>query len=268
MSQTPLQPPMPGETNPAPKAADRPVRAPRQLSSELPPDEEAIGFLERFRWPLIVVLGGGFAWGASVVLKDDGPAQANKPPVIKIVTIQVTPPPPPPPPSPQPKLQPPPPQEQKLIEQTPVAEEEPKLEEPAPADDPPADPGTNIQGNGPADGFGLSANKGSGGGTGLGLGGRGGKASSRWGWYAAKVQSGIGEALRRNTKTREAVLNHKVRVWPDRQGRITRARLESSTGDASMDAAITAVLTGVQLAEAPPADMPAPILLRLSARRP
>lgn len=155
-----------------------------------------------------------------------------------------------------------------MIEQTPVAEEEPKPEEPAPADDPPADLGTNIQGDGPADGFGLSGNKGNGGGTGRGLGGSGAKASSRWGWYAAKVQSGIGEALRRHPRTREAVLNHKVRVWPDRTGRITRAKLESSTGDASLDAAITSVLTGVQLAEAPPAEMPAPILLRLSARRP
>ena len=155
-----------------------------------------------------------------------------------------------------------------MIEQTPLPEDEPKPEEPAPADDPPADPGTNIQGDGPADGFGLSGNKGNGGGIARGLGGSGTKASSRWGWYAAKVQSGIGDALRRNPKTREAVLNHKVRIWPDNTGRITRAKLENSTGDAAMDAAITAVLTGVQLAEAPPSGMPAPILLRLSARRP
>ena len=155
-----------------------------------------------------------------------------------------------------------------MIDQTPVPVDEPKPVEPQPADDPPADLGTNIKGDGPADGFGLSGNKGIGGGTGRGLGGNGTAASSRWGWYAAKVQSSIGEALRRNPLTREAVLNHKVRVWPDNTGRIARAKLESSTGDAAMDAAITSALTGVQLAEAPPAGMPAPILLRLSARRP
>lgn len=155
-----------------------------------------------------------------------------------------------------------------MIEQTPVAEEEPKPEPPQPADDPPPDLGTNIQGNGPADGFGLSGNRGTGGGTGKGLGGSGTKSSSRWGWYAAKVQSSIGDALRRNPRTREAIINSKVRVWPDSTGRITRAKLETSTGDAAMDASIIQTLTGIQLSEAPPADLPSPILLRLAARRP
>lgn len=154
-----------------------------------------------------------------------------------------------------------------MIEQAPVNEPESKPDEPKPADDPPAPLGTNIQGDGPPDGFGLSRNRGNGGGSGRGLGGTG-RSVSRWGWYAGKVQSSIGEALRGNPRTREAVLNQKVRIWPDSTGRITRAKLDGSTGNAALDAEITAVLTGVQLAEPPPADMPAPILLRLSARRP
>jgi TonB family protein len=155
-----------------------------------------------------------------------------------------------------------------MVEQTPVAEDEPKPEEPKPADDPPAAIGTNIQGDGPPDGFGLSGKGGTGtGGTGRGLGGSG-RSASRWGWYAAKVQNAVGDALRRNPRTRDAVLSEKVRVWPDANGRITRAKLADSTGDAALDAAITAALTGVQLPEPPPADMPSPILLRLAARRP
>lgn len=153
-----------------------------------------------------------------------------------------------------------------MIEQTPVNEPEAKPE-PKPADDPPAPLGTNIQGDGPPDGFGLSGGKGNGGGTGTGIGG-GGKSSSRWGWYAAKVQTAVGETLRRNPRTREAVLSHKVRIWPDSTGRITRAKLADSTGDSALDTAITDSLTGIQLPEPPPADMPSPILLRLSARRP
>lgn len=154
-----------------------------------------------------------------------------------------------------------------MIEQAPVVAEEPRPAPPAPADEPPPDLGTNIRGDGPADGFGLSGQPGAGGGAGRGIGGGGGGASSRWGWYASKVQRSIGDALRRNPRTREALLNHKVRVWPDRTGRIARAKLESSTGDAALDAAITAALSGIQLGEAPPADMPSPILLRISARR-
>ena len=153
-----------------------------------------------------------------------------------------------------------------MIEQEPVHEDEPKPEAPKPADDSPPDIGTSIKGDGPPDGFGLSGNR-NGGGTGRGLGGSG-TARSRWGWYAAKVQSGISEALRRDPKIREAVLNGKVRVWPDATGRITRSKLDTGTGDAALDAAIIRTLSGVQLSEPPPADMPSPIILRISARRP
>lgn len=154
-----------------------------------------------------------------------------------------------------------------MVEQTPVNEPEPKPDEPKPADEPPAALSTNVQGDGPPDGFGLSGAGGGGNGSGRGLGGSG-RAASRWGWYAAKVQTSIGEALRRNPKTRDAVLSEKIRVWPDATGRISRAKLAASTGDPALDAAITSALTGVQLPEPPPADMPSPILLRLSARRP
>ena len=154
-----------------------------------------------------------------------------------------------------------------MVEQTPVNEPEPKPEPPKPADEPPAPIATGIQGDGPPDGFGLAGTRGGTGGTGRGLGGSG-TAASRWGWYAAKVQNSVGEALRRNPRTREAVLNERVRIWPDSAGRIARAKLADSTGDAALDSAITAALIGVPLPEPPPPDMPVPIVLRLSARRP
>lgn len=156
-----------------------------------------------------------------------------------------------------------------MIDQRPVAEPEakpedkPKDEPPKPKDEP-GPIGTNVKGNGPADGFGL------GGGNGLGGSGRGGGGTgSKWGWYAGQVQGKISEALRNNRKTRAIAIRVDVRIWPDQTGRVTRAQLASSTGDAAVDAAIRdEILTGLQLQEPPPAGLPTPIVLRLTARRP
>jgi hypothetical protein len=54
-------------------------------------------------------------------------------------------------------------------------------------------------------------------------------------------------------------MSTEVRVWVDSSGRITRA---SGGGDAA------AVLEGVRLSGPPPADMPMPIVMRISAKRP
>jgi hypothetical protein len=144
-----------------------------------------------------------------------------------------------------------------------VNEPEQKPQE-KPKDEPPA-LGTNIKGDGPSDGFGLGSS-----GNGGFLGGGGKKGGSRWGWYAGQVQAKIGDALRGNRKTRSASISGvQIRIWPDATGRITRAQLSGSTGDPSVDEAIKSeVLTGLQLQEPPPAGMPSPIVLRLSARRP
>jgi TonB family protein len=156
-------------------------------------------------------------------------------------------------------------QEQKMIEQTPIEQEE-KPEEPK-DEPPPVDLGTNLKGDGPPDGFGM---RGSGNGNLLGdRKGAGSGQRSRWGWYAGQVQSRIADALRCNDRTRRVSLNVQVRVWPDATGRITRAQLAGSTGDAGLDAALkNEVLQGLQLQEPPPQGMPLPIVLRLTARRP
>jgi hypothetical protein len=184
-------------------------------------------------------------------------AAPHKMPEVTMVKILAAPPPPPPPPPP-PKLV-----EEKMVEQMPVDANEAKPDDsPAP---PSPDLGTSITGPGGADGFGLGGNRG--GGT-LGSGGNRG-SGSRFGWYAAQVQSTIADALRKNPRTREASFRLEVRVWPDLTGRVTRATLAGTTGDAAVDAAIKAdVLTGLQLKEPPPPGLPLPIVLRLTARRP
>ena len=93
---------------------------------------------------------------------------------------------------------------------------------------------------------------------------------SRFGLYAAQVQSRIEEALLQNNKTGTALISGVViRIWVDNTARITRAQLVGTLGDPSLDSAITnEVLTGLQLKEPPPSDMPMPIVVRVTTHRP
>ncbi len=259
----------PGVSNPAPAApvnqpavppVDRPV-PPRAI--DYGDEDEERGFLRRFAAPLTiaaVMLGVG-AWGMS------GPSSPDtRPPVRKAaVPINVQLPPPPLPPLPPP---PPPPKveqvkEEVMEEQAPVQDDTPPEPEP---DNSPPPMGTNITGDGPADGFGLGkAGAGGGNGTGRRLGGSG----SKFGYYAAQVQNSISAAMRRNGTTKSATLSIVARIWADDTGRVTRATLNGSTGDPAVDAALrNEVLTGLQLQGPPPTGMKMPINLRLTARAP
>ncbi len=208
---------------------------------------------------LAVVLLGGI-----VSFMTNG-GKSKKPAARKSEIVQITLPPPPPPPPPPPKIEPPkqeePPKEEEMVEQEPVPDDEPPPED-SPPETPSEDLSTGIAGNGPN--MGLSSGNGNGkiGGTGRKGGG------SKYGWYAAKVQSSIAEALRRHPSTRNAKMVLQVRVWPDSNGRITRAQLVGSSGNPAVDQAIkNQILTGLQLPQAPPADMPVPIVLRITASK-
>ena len=95
------------------------------------------------------------------------------------------------------------------------------------APDEPAPMGSNIQGDGPPDGFGLS---GRGGGGLIGGRGTGSVASSRFGAYAGRLQSAVSSALRSHRLTRSSRLSLKARIWVDTSGRITRATLKVPRG--------------------------------------
>ena len=168
----------------------------------------------------------------------------------------------PPQPTPPPLQKPPEPMKmkQEMINQEHVDKDEQK-----PDDQPKAAPvTTGIKGNGP-DAFGLAGGNG-----GNGMLGSGGHRGGKWGWYAAQVQTQVEEAMRGNQKTRAAKLRLVVRIWPDRNtGRIIRAEISGSAGDPALENAIkNEVMTGLQLREPPPGDMPLPIVLRLTAQRP
>jgi len=83
-----------------------------------------------------------------------------------------------------------------------------------------------------------------------------------------KVQNTIAGTLRQNAATRNATFSMKVLVWADANGRITRATPLGSSGNPTVDQALkNQVFAGLQLPEPPPADMPMPINMRISASK-
>lgn len=193
--------------------------------------------------------------------------------VVSISAPAPLPPPPPRPPEQRPDPTPRTPDEMVVQEPVEAAPEE------APAEAPSAEPdnapgpvgeamGTNIEGDGTANSWGLSG-KGGGGIIGGGGGGGPGRGGSRWGWYSGQMQGRIERALQEHEKTRSASLDINVRIWVDNTGRVTHAQLVGSSGDAELDEALRdGVLTGLAMREPPPADMPQPILMRITGLRP
>ncbi|HEX4084282.1 MAG TPA: hypothetical protein VHY22_05185 [Chthoniobacteraceae bacterium] len=232
-------------------------------------EEDDSTFVQRHRGLVIIavllVLGVGIYFAVKALSHG---VQSRSSDIMTISLPPLPPPPPPPPrntPTPPPQQQPTPEQqEQKMEQQQPVQEE--KKEE-APKDKPPDAPaplGTSITGPGGGQDLGLSSGLGGGGGW-----GRGGPGGTKYGWYATEVQKSIAEALRKNPQTRKASMNVVVRIWPDSTGRITKVRVSSQgIDDKTRQALQDEVLNGLQLTDPPPADMPLPIVMRLSATRP
>lgn len=205
-----------------------------------------------------LLIGAGALWFMN------RPKEKPKPKPSTMVSITPVMPPPPPPPPPKPEEPEPEPemkQEEQAFEPEVAQEEAP----PEPQEAAPEPIGTGVTGDGPPDGFGLS-NRGGGGGMGGRIGGIGG--GSKYGGYAAKVQSAVTNAMRQNSTTRSAVMSVEVKIWADNLGRVTRAQLGRSTGNPDLDRALREeVLGNLRLPEPPPADMPMPINLRLTASK-
>ncbi|WP_072389355.1 TonB C-terminal domain-containing protein [Hyphomicrobium sp. CS1BSMeth3] len=235
----------------------------------LPEDEEP--FLRRHGLAIGAGLGAVMTIGAVAVLLASADSGPPLKPAPEMTIVNIIPPPPPPPPP-----------EERVVEQKPEPEmiEQPKVEEieikaekeieepqeapPEAVDDiPPTGPlGVDAAADGPGDRFNLAARPGA---RGFGGGGGGG---SRWGWYASIVQQEIETAIRANPKTKNIVMQVQVRLWADATGRVNRVQLVSSTGDAEVDAAIRSeVLAGLTLRQPPPADMPMPMVARITARK-
>jgi protein TonB len=223
-------------------------------------EDDDPGFFRRYRiviGAIVFLLVASLVGGVIFIAVSFQHVKPKKPEEI-MVHLEMPKLPPPPPPPPPPKT--PPPEQPKMVEQPKVNKPEQKPD-PAKPDKPPSAPGPVA--SGPPSDFGLG---GGGGGDGIGGGGGGG---SKYGWYAGEVQAAVKRALDNNDKTKNARAHVKVRIWADSNGRVTRASLAGSSGDASIDNAIkNEVLTGLQLPEPPPSDMPMPIVMMISEQRP
>lgn len=191
--------------------------------------------------------------GVGVILLVRHFLSGEAPQTKKVVQeIRVIRPPPPPPDTPPP---PPPPPEEKVD----VHEPEPEPD-PVPSNEPPPSEqlGLDAEGSGAGDGFGLAARKG-----GRDLLASGGSAYS---WYAGLLKNEIQGKLQDEKKVRSGKYSIQVRVWVRQDGTIERVRFTQSSGDTARDKAIEQAIAGSRISQAPPADMPQPISLRIASR--
>jgi periplasmic protein TonB len=183
-----------------------------------------------------------------------GLLSGGAPPTKKVVQEIHVIRPPPPPDTPPP---PPPPPEEKVD----VSEPQDKPD-PTPSNEPPPSEhlGLDAEGGAGGDEFGLVGNKG---GRDL-VGGGGGNAYT---WYAGLLKSEILDSLQTETSVRAGGYTVIVRVWVRADGTIDHVKIAQSSGDRQRDQMIEAALSRItRLSQAPPADMPEPISLRIVSR--
>jgi protein TonB len=167
--------------------------------------------------------------------------------------IRVIRPPPPPPDEPPP---PPPPPEEEVD----INEPEPQPDPVASNEPPPGEQlGLDAEGTGAGDGFGLVARKG-----GRDLLASGGSAYL---WYAGLLKNEILGKLQDEKNIRATSYSVLIRVWVRPDGTIERVGLAQSSGDKDRDKAIEQAVSRIgRVSQAPPADMPQPINLRIVSR--
>jgi periplasmic protein TonB len=212
-----------------------------------------------------IALGGAFAAFLGIValavfsLLID--SQAPKKRVVQI-SLLVPPPPPPPPPQvkpPTPTVKPP-----ELVVKEPVKLPEPdppKRHEEPPVPNQPTR--ADIKGSGSGDATDLAA---SGEPGGLSIGGGGGDRA-RFGWFASAIETQLKEHLNKNEKLRVSGYRITMRLWVNRDGWIERYELIGSAGNPELDRSLLEALQGMpRLEKRPPAEMPQPVTLRITAR--
>jgi protein TonB len=193
--------------------------------------------------------------GVGVIIWLHGMLKGGKPPQQKVVQeIHMIRPPPPPPDTPPP---PPPPPEEKVN----VPDPEHQEPDPTPSNDPPPSEqlGLDAEGGAGSDAFGLAGHPG-----GRDLMATGGSA---YAWYAGLLKNEILANLSNEKQARAGEYTVIVRVWVKPDGTIERVSIAQSSGSKERDHAIEAALARIsRLSQAPPADMPEPISLRIVSR--
>lgn len=186
------------------------------------------------------------------MLTPKGPMQKMK---VQQITLVRPPPPPPPPPEEKPP-------EPEIKEEVKLDEPKPTPDEPQPAQEEPAP--LNV-GEGAEGGIDVGGTRGA-----PTLPGSGG-GGNPWAWYDALVNDAVNSAVQAALSREQALKNKNykvvVKVWIDSGGKVTRAALMDSTGDARVDEVLKAALQEMRaLRDSPPADMPQPMKIRVTSR--
>lgn len=206
---------------------------------------------------LAVLFLGALVW--LIVHFVNSPKGPRKPTVQQVAILRQPPPPPPKPPEKQPE--PPKIKEEVKIDQPRPVPTPDKPADPAPADKP---LGLDADGSAGADGFGLAANKGGRDITTIGSNSGGGGGTGRY--YTGLLQRNFFEALARNRKAPLDEFSVVVRVWIGDDGRVQRARIVDSSGNAELDRLIESTLADMlPLREVPPNNL-RQVQLRLNRR--
>lgn len=188
--------------------------------------------------------------------------KAKKAPPTTTALLLPAPPPPTPPP-PQEK----PPEPTEVIKPVPTEVPTP-VPEKAP-DAAPAAVSIDAAATGAGDSFGLQGGGPGGmggvGATGTGRGPAGGVFSD--GLYGRNLSSALQQRIQDEDAVNRQVFSAEFSVWVDARGRVTRAELIRSSGNAKRDEKLIAVLTSVADLDAPPASIRFPARITVRGRR-
>ncbi len=174
--------------------------------------------------------------------------KGNSQPKRQVTTIKLLPDTPPPPPPPPPKE--PPKEQPKDVEKPP---------EPKPIETPPMET-LKMEG---AAGDGASPFQ-----AGNVTNNYIGDSNSKFSWYAGVIKSEIQKALERNQVLKNGQYKVVVSVWLKQNGEIEKLTVLDSDASPEVVQALKSVLDSLQsIKQAPPAGMPQPVKLRITAKK-
>ncbi len=91
------------------------------------------------------------------------------------------------------------------------------------------------------------------------------RARADYGAYAGVVQADLQRLLQGDRRTGKGRYRVGIKLWVKQTGEISRSEVFDSSGDLERDEVIAQVLANAMLSEGPPADMPQPIQVVISA---
>jgi len=206
-----------------------------------------------------VVIAAALGYGIWTLATGTVGKERKEPPTTTALLL----PPPPPPPPPPPREQPPEP-----VETTKPVPVETPTRTPAKAAEAPAAVSINAESTGAGDAFGLlgggPGGMGGVGSTGTGTGAAGGITD---GFYGQNLRNALQQRIQEQDSVNRQVFSAEFSVWVDSRGRVTKAELLRSSGDAKRDQKLLAVLEATNDLDPPPTTIRFPARITVRGRK-